>query len=396
MLLAAACSASPISDRGTLSRAEVPAAIEAARATPPANAAPRELAKIVGDLLRATRSELDAAERVAVQTLLDDAATELAERGDDPDVLEDLIQVDLPARIAVPAGLRAARIWLEDKDRSDAFAVIQRLDERYPSHALGGETGEILYAIAASYRDDKGRRLFLFPYSARAPAVFEYLSTEYPTHARTDDALRELARTYEDARRFDLAIERHEDLLLWSQDSPFRAESEATIPMLRLADLDGPAYGRDQMLRALSELDAWVERWADHPLRPDVDRSLVDCLQRLADNDLVVARFYRRVKNPTGARNHAERGIRFARRAGNAEQEAELVEFLASIDEIEAVEAPTLLPGGAPGIEAFDPAGTGTSGPAPLAPSEPLDPDSRRRDRRVEPAPEAEAAGGGQ
>jgi len=379
-LLASSCASSSISSSGRLGASAIPGAIERARSIDPATAPPDELEEVVGELLKVGRSTITSEQRVEVQRLLDASATALSERGDDPAVLEDLALVDMPARIGVPAGLRAARLWFERDNRSDAFSMIRRLDERYPRHALSEESGDLAWAIATSYRDDTRRRLFLFPYSARAPGVFEYLSTEYPAHDKADDALIELADRYEERGLYDLAIERHRDLLLFPKDSPYMVSSEAAIPMLRLDDLDGPEYGRGQLVLALDELELWVARHGDHELRPEVDRALVDCLQRLADNDLVVARFYRRVLNAEGARRHADRGLEFARRAGNAEQEAEIIEFLASVDEIESVDAPRLQP--APegiGIDSFDPTGTGTSAPTPLAPSEPLDTDSRRR-----------------
>ena len=89
------------------------------------------------------------------------------------------------------------------------------------------------------------------------------------------------------------------------------------MPELRLAALDGPEYDRAAMLIALTELETWISRYPDNELRPDVERTMIDCLQRLADNDMVVARFYRTVLSATGARQHAARALEFAKRAGN-------------------------------------------------------------------------------
>lgn len=391
LLASASCRSGPIAKEGALDLDEVPAAIERARSTPVDSASDDELAEIVGSLLQAGRAPIETDQRVAVNQLLDRTAEELSLRGTDLGDLKDLSLTDLPARISVPAGLRAARMMLEQDDRSDAFRLIRKIDVRYPSHALRDEAGDLLYEVATSYRTDTRRRLFLFPYKTRAPAVYEYLSTEYPKHEKTDDALLELAEIYENDRIFDVAIDKHKELVLWAPDSEFRVASEAAIPRLRLEDLDGPEYGRDQLMRALDELDRWVERHGDHELRSDVDITRIDCLQRLADNDLVVAKFYRRVKSPTGARQHAERGLGFAIRSGNVEQQEEIREFLASVDEIERVEAPDSLPD-APSFDAFDPAGTGTSTPSTLAPSsspleDPARQRRRQRDERQEAAP---------
>lgn len=368
-----ACRGGPIASTSTLPIDEVPEAIERASNTSIPLASSKELAKIVGLLVQANRAVLEPGQRLAVRQLLERSAEELAARGDDPDDLEDLVEAELPARIAVPGGIRAARLLFESGERADAFKVLRRVDQLYPSHPYRQEAGDLLFELAEDYRTDKGRRFFIFKYSTRAPGVYEYLSAEYPTHDKTDDALFTLAGIYEGERLFEIAIEKHLELIVWAQSSTYRVQSEADIPRLRLEDLDGPEYGRNQMVRALEELELWIETYGDHELRGQVDRTMVDCLQRLADNDLVVARFYARVSNPTGARQHADRGLTFARRAGNPDQIEEIVAFLEAVDEIERVDAPRLLPGQIDVPDAFDAGGTGTSTPADLAPGARVD-----------------------
>ena len=380
-MLAVSCRSNRIGSQKPLSPEDVPAAIERARTLPLQTADDKELAKVVGEMIRASKSPLETSERVVVRQLLERSAEELGRRGNRPADLEDLSQAELPARIAVPAGLRAARLLFQDEERSDTFGLIRRLDQRYPSHALRNEAGDLLYEIGTSYRLDKRRKFFLFPYSVQAPSVLEYLSSEYPTHEKVDDALVDLAKLYEDDRLFDIAIDKHKELVLWARDSVHRVASEAAIPRLRLADLDGPEYARDELVQALSELELWIQTYRQHELRPEVDRTLVDCLQRLADNDLVVAEFYARVKNPTGARQHAARGLEFARRSGNEEQEAEFLAFLESVDEIERVDAPRVLPTDLDVPDVFNPGGTGTTTPGDLAPASRVDAERRELDR---------------
>ena len=380
-MLAIACRSNPIGSQRPLQPEAIPAAIERARTLPLQTADDAELAEVVGEMIRASKSQLETSERVAVRQLLERSAEELGRRGNRPSDLEDLSQSDLPARIAVPAGLRAARLLFEDGERSDAFGLIRQLDQRYPSHALRDDAADLLYEIGTSYRLDKRRKFFLFPYSVQAPSVLEYLSAEYPTHEKVDDALVDLAKLYEDDRLFDVAIDKHKELVLWASDSIHRKSSEAAIPRLRLADLDGPEYARDELEIALSELELWIQKYGEHELRPEVDRTLVDCLQRLADNDLVVAEFYARVKNPAGARQHGARGLEFARRAQNPEQEAEILAFLEAVDEIERVDAPRVLPEDMNVPDVFTPGGTGTTTPGDLAPASRVDAPSRELDQ---------------
>lgn len=341
---ATSCGSGPIARAEPLKLDRVPSALSAVSSVDLIEADDEALAEAVASLISILKTpKISTDERVNAQALLEVGAEELSVRSMNADDLEDLALSELPSRIAVPSGLRAAKILVEKDERGDAYNLMQKLDLRYPSHAFRDEAGDLLWTIGESYANDKRRRLFLFPLSNRAPGVFEYLSTEYPTHEKSDEALVRLAEIYAEKRLFDLAIEKHRELVLWSPDSPYRIKSEAEIPRLRLADLDGPAYDRDAMQLSLSELEAWIRDYGSNELRPEVDRTMVDCLQRLADNDLIVAEFYSTVKCPDGARQHAERALEYGKRAGNAEQQEEIRTFLASVDEVERIDAPLIL-----------------------------------------------------
>ena len=399
LLALASCSSSPIASISPLDPEEVPAVLVAAQSSPAAELADRQLVDTVAGLLSANKARgLDTKTRVAVRDALETYASELATRGDDPRALEDLSETDLPARISVPAGLRSATLYLERDDRKDAFKTIKKLDRRYPSHGLRDESGDLLKGIGDSYFFDKRRKYFLFPYSNSAPQVYEYLSAEYPKHPETDDALHKLSEVYEKNRQFAVAIEKHEELVLWCRDSPYRIASEAAIPRLRLAALGGPEYGRDSLNIALGELEVWLSRYPDNEIRPEVERTLVDCLQRLADNDMVVARFYRTVDSPAGARQHAARALETAKRAGNPEQLEEIRAFLEAVDEIESLRPPRQIPQGNLPQEIVPLDGeVDQQGPAELAPgSGSMEPRRipRRTERAIEQDEKEEQASG--
>lgn len=396
LLALASCSSSPIASIAPLDSEEVPAVLASAQASPAETLADGTLVDAVADLLSADKARgLDTSTRVAVRDALETYASELAARGENPRALEDLSETDLPARISVPAGLRSAALYLERDDRKDAFKTIKKLDRRYPSHGLRTEAGDLLKGIGDSYFFDRRRKYFLFPYSNSAPQVYEYLSAEYPKHPETDDALHKLSEVYENNRQFAVAIEKHEELVLWCRDSPYRIASEAAIPRLRLAALGGPEYGRDSLKIALGELEVWLAKYPENELRPEVERTLVDCLQRLADNDMVVARFYRTVDSPTGARQHAARALETAKRAGNPGQLDEIRAFLEALDEIESLGPPREIPQGVlpQDIVPLD-GDVDQQGPAELAPgSGSMEP--RRIPRRTERAIEQDERSSG-
>ena len=110
--------------------------------------------------------------------------------------------------------------------------------------------------------------------------------------------------------------------------------AQARIPHLRLASLGTPEYDRSLMLQARGELAEWLRTYPGHALEEQVRIDLADALQRLADSDLSIARFYRKVESQAGFEFHARRALETARDAGNSEQVEEAEALLA-----EAIEA---------------------------------------------------------
>jgi outer membrane protein assembly factor BamD (BamD/ComL family) len=267
--------------------------------------------------------------RQGVQTTFEQAADELVRRGQNPKVLRDLIESELPMRFAARAGVRAAELLFARGDRIKAFKTIRSLDTRYPTHTQRDQASKLLSEVGMDLADDKGRYLLFFKYASLAPQVLEYLALQYPTHPETDDALARLALIYEEDRLWSDAIVKHQELVLWAPGSPFRSASEAAIPRLRLASMKRPDYARDNLLLARDELVRWLGSHPTHELRPEVERMLVDARQRLADNDLIVARFYLEVESAAGVRLHALRAEAEARLAGNLDQVAEAADLLA-------------------------------------------------------------------
>ena len=298
---------------------EVPAAVEQARAEieePGGSEAAVERMRVA-----ALTPGLDAGLRVQVQRLLESAVeqriVELESSGSYPKDLQDLSELAVARRLAVRAGIASARAWRDKQERVKCFRQIRSLDERFPLHSLRGEAGELLAEVGLSLAYDKRTYGWFFRYRALAPQILEYLVTEYPSDPRGAEALTVLAGIYEDSNELDLALQRHEDLLLYFPEDEAAPISRASIPRIRLAKLASPEYDRSAMEEARLEIDEWLSNFPNHPHRPEMELLLVDCLGRLADNDLVVARFYDTVGSPTGSEYHARRALGLAREAGS-------------------------------------------------------------------------------
>jgi hypothetical protein len=173
----------------------------------------------------------------------------------------------------------------------------------------------------------------------------DYLVLTYPLESRCDQAFYKLAQMYEHDRLFELARERHEELLYAHIKSPLAVASEARIPHLRLAGLKSPEYDRREMLKARDELEAWLKHHSGDELEAQVRYDYADCLARLVENDMNVARFYRRISQPYGARFHAARALADAQAAADPKLVASATELLATIPDVSALPGKIKQPG---------------------------------------------------
>lgn len=306
----------------------VPAAIEAAEKDLAAGRSERAL-DWMRSASRATGLSSDM--RQHVQELLERAARarvdELSQPGSDPEELADMLEIDLPRQIAVAAGVRAARRMFELGEPMDAYRLLKKVDTRFPLHHERVAAGDLLFEIGESLSRDTSSFLGMFRKSDDAQEVLEYLVLFYPWTSTCDRAYEILARMYEEETEWDLAIERHEKLVLNHPGSPLRPASQARIPHLRLESLRSPEYDRSQLVQAERELIEWLRAFAGHEREAEVRVDLTDCLRRLSDSDMVIARFYERVDNAFGARFHAVRAADAARRAGDEARAQEADRF---------------------------------------------------------------------
>jgi hypothetical protein len=333
----ASCASFPFGSLSVSEASEVPGAIAAAEADL-AEARPGDGLERMLSAREILGLPIDQRDRVEV--LLERCASarvaQLSGRGGDPDELADMIELGLPQQLAVEAGVAAARGYVAEDEPYDAYGVLRDLETKYPHHHGRAEASSILVDIGLKLaRSDGG--LWLWSDRSDSFAVLEFLVLTYPSERRCDEAFFELARLYEEDREHDRAIQRHEELLLSHMESPLAVRSQARIPHLRLQSVESPEYDRKQLLRARAELKSWLEAHAGDELELDVRVDYSDCLQRIAQSDLSIAAFYRRIDQPFGARFHAQRALEAARNA-KAESLARRAEaMLAGLPEVAAL-----------------------------------------------------------
>ena len=335
ILLLASCTSLPFRGERLRRPEDVPAALEraerrfAAGRTGEALEILRQARKVSG-LPIEVRGQID----VGIERYADKRIEELSRPGSDPGELADLLELNLPRQLAVTAGVRAARMRLEEGRPYKAFKLIKKVDSQYPLHHERREAGEILARAGLALADDPWSFLGLFRRRDDGIEVLEYLVVNYPSEARCDEAYFKLGVVYAEDGLWDLARQRFEDLVLNYRGSPLAVQAEALIPRMRLLAIQSPEYDRSQLVKARVELETWLERHAGSDLEPSVRIDLADCLQRLVEGDLSIARFYHRVHRSFGARFHAQRALEVADRAGSERLVARAASMLERIPDV--------------------------------------------------------------
>jgi len=235
----------------------------------------------------------------------------------DPELLIDLLDMNLPRQTAVNAGMRAAELQVAQGDLKDAYKTILKVDKLFPTHHERATAAGLLAEIGMRLSYDTGGFLFFTNHQDDGIAALEYFVMHYPARPRGDEAYRRLADLYEEDEKWALAIDRHEELILEHPDSPLVPESKALIPHLRLLSVQSPEYDRGAVFQARRELEEWLRDHAGHNYEDFVRADLADSRRRLAESDLGIARFYAKIDNSWGARHHAARALEEARAAGD-------------------------------------------------------------------------------
>jgi hypothetical protein len=233
----------------------------------------------------------------------------------------------------VTAAVRAAVLLRDRGEPMEAFELIKRVDAKFPLHHERVAAGDLLAGIGLSLAKDEPTFLGLFDTRDEAQEVLEYLILNAPWCPRCDEAYATLAELYAQDEEWRLAIERLEQLVLHHPASPLVPSARLRIPSIRLEAHKSPEYDRSELLRARRELEAWLR---DHPgdeRQREARVQLADCLLRLADSDLAIAEFYRRVDDPYGARLHAERAVEEALAAGDEGRAGRARSLIAALPE---------------------------------------------------------------
>lgn len=290
---------------------------------------------------------LDPDLREREQRLIDTAArgrfAELAEApGDEAEEeLEELFKSELPERVRAQAGILCAARMLGEERRISAFRMVKKVDAALPGHAERVLAGDVLARAGLALIRDPRRYNLLFHYRPRGVQTLEYLVVHYPLEPRCPEAYFTLSEVYEARGDLDQAIERSEELMLYHPESPYAAAASARLPYLRLCRLQRDDYDRGELLRARTELAAWLEHNPGHELEDWVRELQHECQARLVRSDLYLARYYEKTETPAGIRLHAARARALALEAGLVPEAEAAAALLAELPAVSAADAQT-------------------------------------------------------
>ena len=279
-------------------------------------------------------------ERAKSERLLTESVDALLDRfaadGSGSDAYDSLFELELPTRLRAIAGMRAAEALFEEGHQVLAYQKIRSIDRKLPTHNARGPAGELLARIGLWLIRNDGRYNLVFSYRKRGVTALEYLVVQYPLSSGCPEAYAELAAYYEGIGDLDYSIERHEDLIVFHAEHPLSIESEARLPYLRMERLVRDDYDRGEVLLAASEIERWLQRYQGHELEGWMRELEIECVKRMARSDLILARYYRRIDSPFGARMHAERAATRASQMGLESTAQEALALLASLPASEA------------------------------------------------------------
>jgi len=288
--------------------------------------------------------------RLRSEELIDRGAellqAEAEQPGADLDLLDELWGLDLSPRMRARAGVRYAERLLEEGHRVSAFKQVREVEEELPGHGERARAGRVLSEAGQSLIRDPGRYYLLMTYAARGAGALEFLVLTYPLDPACPAAYASLARYYTDEDELELAIARHADLLLYHPSSPEALSSEAAIPRLRLDRLERAEHDRSELVKALSEAQAWLARHPGAPEEAEVLATEQRCYRMLAESDLSLSRYYRRTGSSFGSRMHAERALSEATQAEDSARAAEAEALLSELGPPPAEPAETDQPAG--------------------------------------------------
>ena len=137
-----------------------------------------------------------------------------------------------------------------------------------------------------------------------AREYFIQIRDNYPQSQYRAEALLQIGDTYEgeaSAEAFVRALDGFQDFLSLYPTHPRAAYAQYKLGLVHFHQMNRPERDQSETLAAIREFEAFISRFPDHELMPQVLQALRGARDRLSEHDFLVGRYYLRFQNYAGA-----------------------------------------------------------------------------------------------
>lgn len=187
-------------------------------------------------------------------------------------------------------------------DSWSAFKTIQEFPDRHRFSEWLPEVQDLELEIGRTLIRSDGGGLFTSD-AGRGVRVLRHFRQRYPSHRGGAEALRLLGERAFALGEYLRAAERFRQLLGEYPLSEWEPLASFRLAMCRFLVLQGPEYDQRAMEIARTELIGYLELDPERPeFRSEAERALATVDKWLAERQMLVADFYRRIGNARGER----------------------------------------------------------------------------------------------
>ena len=186
-----------------------------------------------------------------------------------------------------------------------AFQIVRRFPDAFPHSDLRLEVEQLVFDAGRQLSESDSSFLIFASDREDARVVLEHLIQRYPRTTHLADALRILGEMAFGDGNYSLAHTRFVDLLQQQPDSEWAGLARFRVAMSEFRVLQGPEYDLEQMGLARNELESFLNNPPERPeFVSEARAALRVVIDWMAQRHLLVADFYKTLKNHDGERHH--------------------------------------------------------------------------------------------
>ena len=129
----------------------------------------------------------------------------------------------------------------------------------------------------------------------KAKMQFTIIVLNNPGHQIIEKAQYYLAESYYFEKEYLLAVEEYQKLIRSLPQSPFVDDARFKVGMCYYELSPGYALDQEYTYKAISELQQFIEDYPDSEFRPDAEKWLNECIEKLAKKEYKTGELYRKM-----------------------------------------------------------------------------------------------------